>query len=236
MTRATDTGGGATYSTSVSYRLPARLIPYFTYSTSRFLDLGQGGELDYSQIQNKTWIQPSNLYEGGVKTTAAGDKLYGALSYYKQKHSSFNSLSGAIDYFRTQGVEGEIRAAISKQFSVTGAYTWQKPEQLNIPFLLGIPPSALGLTPQQAYGGRFIGDAGIFGIKAPVKVAGQPPMVFSFFGTYTPKRDFGVTIGTTWVQKVQAGYVTPVMLPSYGRMARLRILLAQELHGHTGGQ
>jgi iron complex outermembrane receptor protein len=215
LTFASDSGNATTFNTSVSYRLPYHIIPYFTYATSRFLDLGQGGELDYTQIQNKTWIQTSDIYETGAKTSNFDNKLFAALSYYKQKHSSFNSLSGSIDYFRTQGVEGEVRAALSRQFSVTGAYTWQKPEQLNIPFLLGIPPQALGLTPQQAYGGRFIGDAGIFNIQAPVRVAGQPPVVVSAFGTYTPKRDFGVTLGTTWVQKVQAGFVTSVMLPSY---------------------
>jgi iron complex outermembrane receptor protein len=215
LTHASDTGNATTFNTSVSYRLPMKLIPYFTYATSRYLDLGQGGELDYSQIQNRTWVQPSNMYEGGLKTSAFENKLFASVGIYKQKHNSFNPQSGTIDYFRTKGVEAELRAAISRKISVTGAYTWQKPEQLNIPFLLGIPPSVLGLTPQQAYGGRFIGDAGIFGIKAPVKVAGQPPVVVSAFATYSPRRDFGVTMGTTWVQKVQAGYVTPVMLPSY---------------------
>ena len=159
LTRATDTGNATTYNTSVSYRLPLHVIPYFTWATSRFLDLGQGGELDYSQVRAKTWIQPSNLYEGGVKVSLLDGKLFGAVSIYKQKHSSYNSQSGAIDYFRTKGVEMELRAAITRKFSLTGAYTWQKPEQLNIPFLLGIPPSVLGLTPEQAYAGRFIGDA-----------------------------------------------------------------------------
>jgi iron complex outermembrane receptor protein len=215
LTRAKDSGNAVTYNTSVSYRLPYHISAYFTNATSRFLDLGQGGELDYAQIKNHTWIQPSNLYEAGVKTSAFDNKVYAAFSFFRQKHSSYNSQSGSIDYFRTKGVEGELRAAVTRNLSLTGAYTWQKPEQLNIPFLLGIPPQVLGLTPQQAYGGRFIGDASIFGIKAPVRVAGQPPVVVSFFGTYTPKRDFGFTLGTTWVQKVQAGYLTPVMLPSY---------------------
>lgn len=215
LTRAKAGNGATTYNTSISYRLPFHITPYFTTSTSRFLDLGQGGELDYSEIQNHTYIQPSNLYEGGAKVSAFENKLYMAASFFRQKHSSFNSQSGAIDYFRTKGFEGEVRAAINRKFSITGAYTWQDPEQLNIPFLLGIPPSALGLTPQQAFGGRFIGDASIFGIKAPVKVAGQPPVVVSVFGTYTPKDGFGVTFGTSWVDKVKAGYVTPVMLPSY---------------------
>jgi iron complex outermembrane receptor protein len=215
LTRATDKGGATTFNTSVSYRLPFHISPYVTAATSRFLDLGQGGELDYSEIQTHTWIQPSSLYEGGVKISELDDKLYGSLAFYRQKHSSYNSFDGAIDYFRTKGVEAELRAAINKHLSVTGAYTWQDPEQLNIPFLLGIPPSVLGLTPEQAYGGRFIGNAGIFGIKAPVKVAGQPPVVLSAFGTYTPKSSLGFTLGTTWVDKVNAGYVTSVLLPSY---------------------
>ncbi len=215
LTRAKDSGGATTFNTSISYRLPFHISPYVTASTARFLDLGQGGELDYSELQTHTWIQPSSLYEGGVKMSALDNKFYASFAFFRQKHSSYNSNDGAIDYFRTKGAEVELRAAVNKQLSITGAYTWQDPEQLNIPFLLGIPPSALGLTPQQAYGGRFIGDASIFGIKAPVKVAGQPPVVVSIFGTYTPKRDLGFTLGTTWVEKVKAGYVSPVVLPSY---------------------
>ena len=215
LTLTKDSGGATTFNTSISYQLPFHITPYATASTARFLDLGQGGEIDYSEIQTHTWIQPSSLYEGGAKISAKDNKIYGSIAYFRQKHSSYNSNDGQIDYFRTKGVEAEVRAALSRKFSITGAYTWQDPRQLNIPFLLGIPPSALGLTPQQAYGGRFIGDAGIFGIKAPVRVAGQPPVVVSVFGTYTPKPSLGVTLGTTWVQKVQAGYVSPVILPSY---------------------
>ena len=215
LTRAKDSGNAGTFNTSVSYKLPYHIIPYFTASTARFIDLGQGGEIDYTEIQNHTWIQPSSLYEEGVKASALDNKLFASFGVFRQKHSSYNSLSRTIDYFRTKGAEAELRAAVSRKFSVTGAFTWQDPEQLNIPFLLGIPPSVLGLTPQQAYGGRFIGDAGIFGIKAPVKVAGQPPVVFSVFGTYTPLKNIGVTIGTTGVDKVKAGYVGPVVLPSY---------------------
>ena len=215
LTRAKDSGGATTFNTSISYKLPFHISPYATASTARFLDLGQGGEIDYSEIQTHTWIQPSSLYEGGAKISALNDKVYGSFAFFRQKHSSYNSNDGMIDYFRTKGVEMELRAAINRKLSITGAYTWQDPEQLNIPFLLGIPPSVLGLTPEEAYGGRFIGDASIFGIKAPVKVAGQPPVVISAFATYTPKSNFGVTLGATWVEKVMAGYVAPVVLPSY---------------------
>ena len=53
-------------------------------------------------------------------------------------------------------------------------------------------------------------------------------MVVSFFGTYTPKRNFGFTLGTTWVQKVLAGYLTPVMLPSYAVWRAGKIVVARE--------
>ena len=145
MTRAKDSGGATTFNTSISYRLPFHISPYATVSTARFLDLGQGGEIDYSEIQTHTWIQPSSLYEGGAKVSALDNKIYGSFAFFRQKHSSYNSNDGQIDYFRTKGVEAELRAAINRKFSLTGAYTWQDPEQLNIPFLLGIPPSALGL-------------------------------------------------------------------------------------------
>ena len=39
------------------------------------------------------------------------NKLYGSFAFFRQKHSSYNSNDGAIDYFRTKGVEMEARAA-----------------------------------------------------------------------------------------------------------------------------
>ena len=82
--------------------------------------------------------------------------------------------SGSIDYFRTTGLEVEARAAVHRTVSFTGAYTWQRPEQLNIPFLLGIPPSMVGVTPQNGYGGRFVGLADIFNVTVPVRVVSPP--------------------------------------------------------------
>ena len=126
-----------------------------------------------------------------------------------------NKESGSLDYFRTKGLELEARAAVHRKVSFTGAYTWQKPEQLNVPFLLGIPPSLLAMAPQDGYGGRFVGLASIFNVEAPVRVPGQPSNVGSVFGTYSFMRDAGVTLGTTAVAAVNAGYVSAVRLPGY---------------------
>jgi iron complex outermembrane receptor protein len=213
--RGTNTDTAATYNASATYTAGKGLFPYFTYATSTYLELGQGSELDQAMVANGTYLQDSNLYEGGLKFNGAGGRVFASAAMYQQERTSTNKESGAIDYFRTKGLEFEARAAVHPKVSFTGAYTWQKPEQLNIPFLLGIPPQLLGLSPENGYAGRFIGLASIFDVAAPVRVPGQPPHVGSIFGTYAFRKDAGVTLGTTAVSGVNAGYVAPVRLPGY---------------------
>ncbi|MBI3472912.1 MAG: TonB-dependent receptor [Candidatus Solibacter usitatus] len=213
-TRATATQNATTYNASVSYRLPFHLTPYFTAATSRFLDLGQGNELDYSQVKNGTFIQTSNLYEGGVKTSL-GQKLFASASIFRQKRAAYNNFTREADYYRTTGAEFEARSYLMRRLSLTAALTWQRPEQLNVPFLLGIPPNLLGIDPVKAYAGRFIGVANIFGLQAPLPVGGQPHVVFSPFATVNVTRQLGFTLGTSWVSSVKTGYISDVNLPSY---------------------
>jgi iron complex outermembrane receptor protein len=210
------TDNAVTYNASVSYKLPIHLEPYVTAASSRFLDLGQGNELEVGEIQGRAYIQPSTLYEAGVKTVALPERIFSSFAFFRQKRSQFNNLSLAEDYFQTKGVEGEVRAFLARRLSITGTVTWQDPTQLNVPFLLGIPPSLLNLKPEQAYGGRFIGLAYIFPeIKAPYKVGGQPHWVTSPFATVNVTKNAGFTLGTTWVSTVNSGFVSSVKLPSY---------------------
>lgn len=211
---ASSRDNAVTYNISVSYAL-SRLQPYVTYATSTYLELGQGSELDQAMVANGTFLQDSNLYEGGVKFRGLDDHVFVTAAMFRQQRTAANKETGGIDYFRNTGLEVEARAALHPRLSVTGAYTWQKPEQLNIPFLLAIPPSLLGFKPEDAYGGRFVGSASIFDIKAPVRVAGQPPQVASAFGTWNVRRDMGFTLGTTYVAAVNTGYVSAIRLPSY---------------------
>jgi iron complex outermembrane receptor protein len=215
LTHATANQTAVTYNTSVAYRLPFNLHPYFTAATSRFLDLGQGNELDYAQVQNGTFLATSTLYEGGVKTSGVDNRVFASLSVFRQKRASFNNQTREDDYYQTTGAEFEGRAFLMKRLSLTGTVTWQNPLQLNVPFILGIPPYLLGLTPQQAYGGRFIGLASIFGLKPPFHVGGQPHLVSSPFATINVTKNTGFTIGTTLVSSVRTGYISNVRLPSY---------------------
>jgi iron complex outermembrane receptor protein len=214
LTHETASNNAGMLNGSVSYRLPFQLNPYFTVATSRFLDLGQGNEIDASEIPNGTYIEPSSLYEAGIKSNQ-DHKFYGALSLYRQKRSQWNSQTISLDYFKSKGAELELRAFLAKRISLTGAFTWQEPQELNAPFLLAIPPTLLGLTPEQGYGGKFEGVATIFPHTGAYQVAGQPHWVASPFGTVNVTKNIGVLVGTTWVAAVRAGYVSPIILPSY---------------------
>jgi iron complex outermembrane receptor protein len=216
MTPGKASSNAATYNASVSYKLPFHMQPYFTAATSRFLDLGQGNELDAGQVRDGTYLQNSTLYEGGVKTSGLTQKVFASLAVFRQKRAAYNNLTREPDYYLTKGVEVEARAFVAKRVSLTGALTWQDPQQLNVPFLLGIPPTLLGITQQQGYAGRFIGLANIFGLKAPYGVGGQPHWVGSPFATVNVTKYAGFTVGTSLVSSVKTGYVSDVKLPAYG--------------------
>jgi iron complex outermembrane receptor protein len=214
-THGVATNNAGTYNASLSYRSRYHITPYFTAASSRYLDLGQGNELDATEIPTGAYIQPSNLYEAGAKAADTSGKYYFSAAFYRQKRSSEDSQTQQIDYFRSKGVEIEARVFALKRISFTGALTWQNPLELNAPFILGIPPSLLNVTPQQAYGGRFIGYATIFPHTGPYQVAGQPHWVASPFATVNVTKNVGFLVGTTWASSVVAGYVNGIVLPSY---------------------
>ena len=70
------------------------LIPYFTYATSTYLELGQGSELDQAMVANGTYLQDSDLFEGGVKFSGAGGRVFASVSAFRQKRTAVNKESG----------------------------------------------------------------------------------------------------------------------------------------------
>src|SRR4030095_6192281 len=93
LASATATNNAVTYNASLSYKLPSHLEPYATAATSRFLDLGQGNELETSTVASGTYIQTSDLYEVGAKTAGLKERIFASIAGFRQKRSSFNNLS-----------------------------------------------------------------------------------------------------------------------------------------------
>ena len=220
---------GGLFNGSVSYRTPFHLTPYFTAATSRFLDLGQGNEIDASEIPGGTYVQPSTLYEGGVKTERRRRSSSRHLGFYRQKRSAWDSQTLSLDYFKSKGagiggscVPSEAPYPDGRRY-VAGTATTQCTVSARHPRQPAGPYARTG------YGGKFEGVANIFPHQGAYPVAGQPHWVASPFGTLNITKNVGFLIGTTWVASVKAGYVSTVVLPSYALSRGSRLLPQEEL-------
>jgi len=211
---AEDSEDAFSYNASLTYELPFGLNAYLTHAESDYLELGQGGMIAKDNIATGTWLQGSKITEVGLKGSLLERRLYATVAYYEQEKSSFNTLAGAFDFYRSKGYEVEGRYAPTKSLSFTAAATWQKSELLNAPFFLGIPPEVLGLDPALSYGGRFVGLGPTLGVSAPV-TSPTPERVFSLNGTYTAPAGWGFSLGGTYVSSFYSGYAQAVTLPSY---------------------
>jgi iron complex outermembrane receptor protein len=208
-----------TYNGSISYKLTPALTPYYTHAKASFVELGQGGMIAWDNLNQDSIIQKSTLDEVGLKTTAFDKKLYATLALYKQEKTGYdtNANLGAINTYESKGVELEVRYAPSKQWSYTAAATVQETKVVNAPFLLGIPPSYLGLDPALNYGGRYFGPGGSapgLGLSGDLTVP-IPSQVYSLGATYTDPSGWGAYLGETYVSKMYSGYLKQIVLPSY---------------------
>lgn len=211
---ATDSDSAFTYNASFTAKLSEDLTAYVTHAESSYLELGQGGMIARQTIEQGTWIQDSEISEVGLKGTLFNKRLFATVAYYDQEKTSFNNQSGGFDFYKSKGLEVEMRYAPTKQLSFTFAGTWQKTTQLNTPFFLGIPPATLGLDPALTYGGRFVGLGSIIGAPAPIE-SPTPEKVISLNGTYTTDSGWGASLGATYVSSFYSGYAQEITLPSY---------------------
>jgi iron complex outermembrane receptor protein len=219
LLKAKQSDTAETYNVSVSYKVTPGITPYITHAKSSFVELGQGGMIAYDNVKSDAIIQESTLNEAGVKVTGFEKKLFATLAYYEQKKTGYdtNANLGTFNTYRSKGAEFELRFAPTKEWSFTSAVTIQETKVENAPFLLGIPPSYLGLNPALNYGGRYFGPGGSGpGVGLPGNLTVPiPPQVYSFGATYTNPSGWGVSISETYVAEMYSGYLKQIKLPSY---------------------
>lgn len=211
---ASDSKTAWSYNASLAYTPVQDINLYVTHAKSSYVELGQGGIIDILNVKGDTWVQPSDMTEVGIKGYLNYGRIYFNLLGYKQKKSSFNSQAGAFDYYRSKGIELEMRGAVTPRLSLTGSATIQKSELLNAPFFLGVPPTALGLDPAKTYGGRFVAVGALIGFNGPIKTP-TPEQTYSLDATYTHPVGAGLSLGATHISSMSAGYTQTITLPSY---------------------
>ncbi|MDX3899761.1 MAG: TonB-dependent receptor plug domain-containing protein [Sphingobium sp.] len=221
INNASGSKGAWSYSGSASYKLPFGLIPYVTAAKQSVVIAGQGAEIYPADIAAGTFISASKLYEAGVKGSWLDNRLYAAVSVYKQKRTDYNVQSITVNQsVETKGLEAEMRWSVDKHLLITGAYTHTNVYNLTalhdgtLFSFFGIGDLVNVTDPTLYLGGQPIGLVPI-NSKSDSKRAGIPENMFSATATYA--FDFGLALSGSLVHvdSVYSGQSQAVKLPAY---------------------
>ena len=218
---ASGSKGAWSWSASASYKLPFGLIPYATAAKQSTVIAGQGAEIYPTDVLAGTYISASKLYEGGLKGSWLDNKLYAAVSVYKQKRTDYNVQSITVNQsVETKGLEAEMRWSVDRHLLITGAYTHTNVYNLTaltdgtLFSFFGIEDLVNVSDPTLYLGGQPIGLVPIPDKNAS-KRAGIPENMYSATATYA--FDFGLALSGSLVhvESVYSGQSQAVKLPSY---------------------
>lgn len=218
---ASDTDGAWSWSASASYKLPFGFIPYVTAARQSVVIAGQGAELDPDNLAAGTWISASKLYEAGLKGSWFDDRLYAAVSVYKQERTDYSAQSITVNQaVQTKGLEAEFRWAVDDHLLLTGAYTRTKVWNLTalengtLFSFFGIEDLVNVTDPTLYLGGQPIGLV-LIDEKSDARRAGIPTNLYSLTATYAFDNGIALSGSMVAVDSVYSGQSQAVKLPSY---------------------
>jgi iron complex outermembrane receptor protein len=216
---------GWSWNTSISYKTPVGIVPYFTASKQSTVVAGEGAEVQPLAIKNGAFLSASKLMEAGVKGDFLDKRLYLALSAYKQQRVSVVSDSPLTNQtIKTKGIEAEMRWSVDRHLLVSANYT----------YIYVYNKAALdgGLTgngyfnyygigdlvnvtdPSLFLGGSQIGN--VYPVtKSQARRPGIPKNVVSATATYAFDNGIALNGDVSHVDSVFSGYNQKVKLPSY---------------------
>lgn len=216
-----DTENGVSWNASASYKLPYGIIPYVTASKQSTVVAGQGAEIDPGNIASGSWFSASELKEFGVKGNFLDDRLFAALAVYEQERTDFNAQSITVNQaVKTEGLEAELRWAVTDKFLLTAAYT--KTKVVNLTALqdgtlfsfFGIEDLVNVSDPTLTLGGQAMGLLLIPDENA-ARRAGIPEDLYSATATYAFDNGLSLSGSVVNVDSVYSGQSQAVKLPAY---------------------
>lgn len=210
-----NTKDAISWSGSVSYVTPFGIVPYFTRGRSYALETTQGGAVAPGNVRAGTFLSPTDLTEAGIKGSFFGDKLFVALSAYRQKRVQSELLSGNFVGAKTEGLEGEIRWAVNRHFGLSAVATHQETKISGSSFLV-VRPADFGLVNTDGWGLIYqAATAGFPGLATGYDDKTQPENVFGLFANYEVGNGMGATLGGNWVDETSGHLPGAVKFPSY---------------------
>lgn len=208
--RARGHDGGLSWSASASYQIAPGLRPYFTYSTQQTLIHGVDGGIPVAIVAAP--LSASEMREVGIKWTALEEKLFAAVSAYRQTLTVLTDDTMQVPATLSRGLEAEVHWAPSKRFGLTGGWSWQRtvfdPPR---PATILVNPSFFGLG-DGYYGGRL--QTTLTSEPQYAVRAGYPPALFYVDGTLVLTRWFAVNVSANHQQDVRSGRAQDIRLPS----------------------
>ncbi len=214
----------ATYSASLTYKLPIGLMPYISYAKAAALEMSQAGDVAPNLVADGSWLSGSDLAEAGVKFQLLRGTLIGSLAAYRQNRTQ---VTGAISPptvqgTRAKGVELEVRWLASEHLSFTFAGNDQRTEVKGPDTSFQyIPAYTAGVSGAQGYGGSYVvwSFASLPGRGGDYAYTLIPKSVVSLYGTYTTKAyewgQGGATVGVTHVSRTAGTVQNAVHYPAY---------------------
>jgi iron complex outermembrane receptor protein len=219
------TDSGWSWNTSISYKTPIGMIPYFTASRQSTIVAGEGAEVQPAAIASGTFLSASTLYEAGLKGEFLDKRLYAAVSVYKQERTDVVSDSPLTNQvIKTRGVEAEIRWSVDRHLLVTANYTYI--DVINKAALdvglsgagyfnyFGIGDLVNAATPSLYLGGSEIGFV-YPKTNAQARRPGIPHDVVSATATYAFDNGLAINSDLSHVDSTYSSYTQKVKLPSY---------------------
>ena len=213
------------YELSLRYDATRAMSFYATYAQNNALETNDGGGVEVDRIAQKNFIADSDLVEAGLKFDRRD--LAGSLAFYHQNRQRTDPF-GNIDEEASKGVEAEIKYLLSDAFSVNGALTWQQ-TRISAPGPCGsgngefvvVPPSYLGFSPADGYGGLFaaLNASCLNELQDGYRRRTAPEWLASGFVTYTGPEtslgSFGASLGAVYVGETGGKIENAITLPDY---------------------
>lgn len=220
LAEAEDDFEGTSWMLSIGYQFPFGLRPYFTASEQATLIAGQGAEVTTANIASGGAFDTSELIEGGVKGSFLDNRLYFALSAYKQERTDFSAQSIVTNQStETEGYEFETRWQATDRLLLTAG--WSHIEVVNLNTLeTGFRFSFIGsddlpnIEPWRLYGGTLGGNVFRPG-ESGARRAGMPEDIFTLTGTYDFSDRFAGHFSLVNAEKVASSFSGSVELPGY---------------------
>ena len=118
-----DDDDATSYNFSLSYSTDFGLRPYITVAESSSLSTNQVGGINPGAVADMSFVQTSEITEGGFKYSGMDGAFYAAIAYYDQERTFRDGQTQAIIAQFGKGLEAETRIVFNESFYLTATLT-----------------------------------------------------------------------------------------------------------------